>query len=139
MFILVVKCKILQIVNIPSKAMQCKTITGNLISAHKLLQTAAQDIAQLRGSFDAVVKKAYSIASQWGLPKQFLNKRVKKMKTYFDEISEGITLSDLEKRFRVIVFLPMMDILSCQLINRFEGMQSVVTTRVLSSAFLIWI
>ena len=32
---LVVQCKILQIVNIPSKAMQCKTI--ELISAHKLL------------------------------------------------------------------------------------------------------
>ena len=32
---LVVQCKILQIVNIPSKAMQCKTI--DLISAHKLL------------------------------------------------------------------------------------------------------
>ena len=39
---LVVQSKILQIVNIPSKAMQCKTI--DLISPHKLLQTAAQDI-----------------------------------------------------------------------------------------------
>ena len=39
---LVVQCKILQIVNIPSKAMQCKTI--DLISAHKLLQTVAEDI-----------------------------------------------------------------------------------------------
>ena len=51
---LVVQCKILQIVNIPSKAMQCKTI--DLLSAHKLLQTAAEDIAQLRRSFDADTK-----------------------------------------------------------------------------------
>ena len=36
--------------------MQCKTI--NLISAHKLLQTAADNIAQLRRSFDAVLSKA---------------------------------------------------------------------------------
>ena len=43
---LVVQCKILQIVNIPSKAMQSKTI--DLISAHKLLQSVAEDIAQLR-------------------------------------------------------------------------------------------
>ena len=42
---LVVQCKILQIANIPSKAMQCKII--DLISAHKLLQTAAEDIAKL--------------------------------------------------------------------------------------------
>ena len=59
--ILVVQCKILQIVNIPSKAMQCKTI--DLISAHKLLQTAAEDIAQLRKSFDAVLNEVSTFAS----------------------------------------------------------------------------
>ena len=82
---LVVQCKILRIVNIPSKAMQCQTI--NLISAHKLLQTAAEDIAQLRRSFDAVLNEVSTIASTWGLPRQFLNKREKKTKAYFDEIS----------------------------------------------------
>ena len=69
-----------QIVNIPSKAMQCKTI--DLISAHKLLQTAVEDIAQLRRSFDVVLNKASAIASTWGLPRQFLNKRAKKTKSY---------------------------------------------------------
>ena len=68
---LVVQCKILQIVNIPSKAMQCKTI--ELIFIHELLQTAAEDIAQLKKSFDAVLNKASTIASIWGLPRQFLN------------------------------------------------------------------
>ena len=57
---LVVQCKILQIVNIPSKGMQYKTI--DLISAHKLLQTAAEDIVQLR-SFDAALNEASIIAS----------------------------------------------------------------------------
>ena len=73
---LVVQCKILQILNIPSKAMPCETI--DLISAHKLLQTAAKDIAQLGKSFDAVVNETSTIASRWGLPRQFLNKREKK-------------------------------------------------------------
>ena len=123
--ILVVQCKILQIVNIPSKALQCKTI--DLISAHKLLQTAAEDIAQLKRSFDAILNEAFTIASTLGLPRQFLNKKAKKTKAYFDEISEGIMLSDLKKRFCVTVFLPMMDLLSCQLIDRFEGMKSLVT------------
>ena len=82
---LVVQCKILQIVNNPSKAMQCQTI--DLISAHKLLQTAAEDIAQLRRSFDAVLNEVSTIASTWDLPRQFLNKREKKTKAYFDEIS----------------------------------------------------
>ena len=75
---LVMQCKILQIVNVPSKAIQCKTI--DLISAHKLLQTGAEDIAQLRRSFDAVLNEASTIASTWNLPRQFLNKRAKKTK-----------------------------------------------------------
>ena len=83
---LVVQCKILQIVNIPSKAMQYKTI--DLISAHKLLQIATEDIAQLRRSFDAVLNEILTIAFTWGLPRQFLNKRAKKTKAYFDEIPE---------------------------------------------------
>ena len=63
---LVEQRKILQIVNIPSKAMQCKTI--DLISAHKLLQTAAEDIVHLRRSFDAVLNEASTTTSTWGLP-----------------------------------------------------------------------
>ena len=62
---LVVQCMILQIVNIASKAMHCKTI--DLISAHKLLQTVAEDIVQLKRSFDAVLNKISTIASTWGL------------------------------------------------------------------------
>ena len=106
--------------------MQCKTI--DLISAHKLLQTAAEDIAQLRRSFDAVVNEGSTIAYTRGLPRQFLNQRAKNTKAYFNKISEGITLSDPKKPFCVTVFLPIMNILSCQLINRFEGMKSVVTS-----------
>ena len=64
---LVMQCKILQIFNIFSKVIQCKTI--DLISAHKLLQTAAEDIAQFRRSFDAVLIEDFTIASTWGLPR----------------------------------------------------------------------
>ena len=105
---LVVQCKILQIFNIPSKAMQCKTI--DLISAHKLLQTATEDNAQLKRSFDAVLNETFTIASTWDWSRQFLNKRAKKTKAYFDEIFKEITLSYHKKRFCVTVFLPIMDI-----------------------------
>ena len=63
-----------------------------------------------------------------GFAKPVFNQKIKKTNTYFDEISEGITLSDLKKQFCVTVFLPMVVILSCQLINRLEGMKLVVTT-----------
>ena len=135
-FILVVQCKILEIVNILSKAIQCKTI--DLISAHKLLQKAAQNIAEIRTSFGAVINEASSISSQCGLPRQFSNKRTKKTKTFFfDELSEGIALSDPVKRFCVTVFLPLVDIVSRQLIIRFEGMNAlVVAYQVLEPSFL---
>ena len=46
-------------------------------------------------------------------------------------------LSDPKIRFCVTVFLPMMDILCCQLINHFEGMKSVVRLyQVLQASFL---
>ena len=141
---LIVQCKILQIVNILSKAMQCKTIDLNF--AIKLLQTAAEDIAQLKRSFDAILNKADIIAFTWGLPRQFLNKKTKKTNGYFDEISKRIMLSNLKKRFCVTVFLPVMDILSCQLINRFEEMKPVVALydikfwkQVFNQMLLIWI
>ena len=63
---LVVQCKIVQIVNIPLNAMQCKAM--ELISARKFLQTAAEDIIQLRRSFDAILNEASTIASTWILP-----------------------------------------------------------------------
>ena len=91
--------KILQIVNISLKVMQCKTI--DLISAHRLLQITAKDIDQLKRSFDAILNEASTIAFPLGLPRQFLNKRAKKTKAYFDEISEEITLSDPKKQFCV--------------------------------------
>ena len=129
------QCKILQIVNIPLKAMQCKPI--DLIFVHKLLLTASEDISELRRSFNAVLNEASTIASTWGLPRQFLNKTAKKTKAYFYQISEGITLSDSKKRFCLTVFLLIMDILSCQLINRFEGIKSMVTSyQVLEPSFL---
>ena len=71
--------------------------TINLISSKKLLQTAAENIAELKRSFDAVLNGASTITSTWGLPRQFLSKRVKKTKAYFDEIFEGITLNDPKK------------------------------------------
>ena len=66
---LVAQCRILQIVNIPSKAKQCKTIV--LISTHKLLQIAAKDIAQLKRSFNAVLNETSTIASTWGCQDSF--------------------------------------------------------------------
>ena len=101
------------------------------------MQKAAQNIPELRTSFDAVMNEASSISSQWGLPRQFSNKRTKKTKTFFDELSEGIALSDPVKRFRITVFLPLMDIVSRQLINRFEGMNALVMAyQVLEPSFL---
>ena len=100
------------------------------------MRIAAEDIVPLRRRFDAVLKEASSIASTWGLPRQFLNKRAKKTKAYFDEISGGVMLSNSKKQFCVAVFLPIMDIPSRQLINCFDRMKSGMTSlQVLEPSF----
>ena len=86
-FLLVVQCKTLEIVNIPSKAMQCKTI--GLISAHKLLQKSAQNSAELRTSFDAVMNEASSISSQWGLQDSFQTREQRKQKHFLMNYPKG--------------------------------------------------
>ena len=72
-----------------------------------------------------------------GFAKTVLKQKSKENKAYFDQISEGITLSNPKKRFCVTVFLPMIDILSYQLINYIEEMKSVVMSyQVLEPSFL---
>ena len=71
------------------------------------------------------------------LSKTVFEQETKKTNVYFDEISKEITLSNPKKRFCVTVLLPMMDILSCQLIHRFEGMNPLMTLyQVLEPSFL---
>ena len=71
------------------------------------------------------------------MPRQFSNKRTKKIKTFFDELSEEIALSDPVKQFCVTIFLPLMDVVSRQLINRLEGMNALVMAyQVLEPSFL---
>ena len=90
---LVVQCKILQIVNIPLKAMECKTI--DLISAHKLLQAAAKDIVQLKKSFNAVLTEASTIASTWGFSELKLIKNFL-LSSIFQERLSGLALLSIE-------------------------------------------
>ena len=56
-------------VDVSKVTMQCKTI--DLVSAHKLLQTASEDIVQFRRSSDLVQNQASIIAFTLGLPRQF--------------------------------------------------------------------
>ena len=82
-------------------------------------------------------KRSFHYCFYIGFAKTVFKQRAKTAKADFDKISKGITSSDFKKRFCVAVFLQMMDILSCQVINRFEGMKSVLTShQVLEPSFL---
>ena len=72
-----------------------------------------------------------------GLAETVSQQKSKEKKAYFDKISDEITVSNPKKRFCVTMFLSMTNILSCQLINRSEGMKSVVTSyQALEPSFL---
>ena len=78
------------------------------------LKDAIEAVTETRKFYDTIESVynfvGHSIVRWQKLPRQFLNKRAKKTKPYFDEISKGITLSDPEKRVCVTVFLPMTNI-----------------------------
>ena len=117
-----------------SKEIKNKRSTPFVAAAKCVRDIASSPIVVL---FSSVLFFNHKNVVSLGLPKQFLNKRAKKTKACYDKISEGITSSDPTKRFCVIVFLPMINILSCQLINRFEGMKLVVTSySVMEPSFL---
>ena len=77
----------MQIVNIPSKAVQFKPIDLN--SAHKLLQIAAQDIAQLEKSFNAISWLYHQLQK---LPAAlYFMPRVSSVKTFCNFTNQQIT------------------------------------------------
>ena len=94
---LVLQCKVLQIVNIPSKSLQPETY--DLFSAHNLLQNALLRITSFRNKFEEQVIEASEISGEWGLPGQFTKRRIRKNKRHFDELSEDEKLNDPEKLF----------------------------------------
>lgn len=80
----------------------------------------------MRDGFDPLYRNVPEICDKRKIEKKFLDKRSRKVKVYFDELSQEERLNDPEQRFQVTIFYPMIDIVLSQFENRFAGMKDVL-------------
>ncbi|XP_044134789.1 zinc finger MYM-type protein 1-like [Bufo gargarizans] len=121
---LVLQSKIFDTINVVSKLLQSKNI--DLSSAAHLIQKAAPVFSKYRDNFDGAKQTAVELAEKWNIQPQFENKRARKVKRHFDELSIDERLQDPEQYFKTGVFYRCLDIVTNQLSNRFAGMSNVM-------------
>lgn len=114
---------ILRCIYAVSKHLQSKSV--NLSTATVLLKEAADFVSQLRSKFDDVCQRAESTATQWGAEATFKDTRIRTKKRFLEELSNDCRLETPRDRFRVKIFLPVVDTCLMQLQTRFESLQNI--------------
>ncbi|CAB4036455.1 Hypothetical predicted protein, partial [Paramuricea clavata] len=117
--------RVLRAINSASKELQSQKI--NLSVASRLLNCALSEHVILRSFWNSVLLTATALAQFWSSSVTFENKRNRKTKRFFDELSTDRRLTDPEEAFKVNVFYQTVDNAIMQLKQRFEG-QKMVTS-----------
>lgn len=92
----------------------------------------------MRENFQSLLVNDSEICDKWKIEKKFSDKRTRRVKSHFDELSQDERFTDPEQRFRVTTFYPMIDTISSQLENRFAGMKNVLDMyKILQPQYLI--
>uniref|UniRef100_A0ABD2X0A9 Zinc finger MYM-type protein 1-like n=1 Tax=Trichogramma kaykai TaxID=54128 RepID=A0ABD2X0A9_9HYME len=120
---IVMECKILEMTNMVSKELQKANV--DLFYASELLKLSLDNLNELRNNFEKVIEAAQVLASSWEIEAVFENKRVRKVKSFFDELSKHEAIGDPRHSFEVNVFNAHLDIIIEQLSSRFEGTQKI--------------
>jgi hypothetical protein len=123
--------QILRCIYAVSKQLQSKSV--NLSTATRLLKEAVDFVCELRSKFDDVCRTAESTASKWGAATTFKESRTITKKRFFGELASDCRLDTPRDRFRVKIFLPVVDKCIMQLKTRFESLHNV--TRLFSFLF----
>lgn len=95
---LVIECKLLQMINLVSKQLQSKNIDLSYVA--ELLKTALENVKQLRNGFDDVIQEASLLAESLGISTEFQQKRAKRTKTFFDEVSAHKVITNAHQSTR---------------------------------------
>ena len=117
--------RVLRAINNASRELQSQKI--DLSAASRLLNCALSELVILRSSWNSVLLTATALAQSWSSSVTFENKRNRKTKRFFNELSTDRRLTDPEEAFKVNVFYQTVDNAIMQLKQRFEG-QKMVTS-----------
>ncbi|XP_053158078.1 zinc finger MYM-type protein 1-like isoform X1 [Hemicordylus capensis] len=125
-FLVVLLSNILEPVNAVSKMLQSPQTDLSKVASY--LQTIHANWQENKNNYDSFRKTAAKMSETWGISQVFEEQRMRKVKSFQDELCEDQRSTCAEDRFRVNVFLCVLDIASSQLKQRFEGLHEVVTT-----------
>ncbi|XP_053150025.1 zinc finger MYM-type protein 1-like [Hemicordylus capensis] len=125
-FLVVLLPKILEPLNTVSKMLQSPQ--ADLSKAATYLQIIHAGLQENKNNYDFFRKTAAKMSEMWGISQVFEEQHMQKEKGFHHELFEDQRLISAEDRFRVNVFLCVLDIASSQLKQRFEGLHDVVTT-----------
>jgi hypothetical protein len=123
--LLVMFSKIFSCITPLSKYLQAKSIDMSDAQTH--LSNAYDNIKQLRESFEDIKCSAIQLSHSWGVQTSFQDKRMHRIKSHFDELSQDQRIENNEKRFKAEIFNKVMDILSSRLHERFQSFRCVIS------------
>ena len=122
--ILVFLGKIIERVNLTSKTLQNYDIS--LDEAMNDLQKSLLQLVEMRNSFSRIVEEAEKIAKTWNIENMSLrNRRKRRIKTFFDELSDDFEFKDPLHNFKVKVFNKVLGILIFEMSSRFERVKNI--------------
>lgn len=122
-FICIILTEILSQLNLVSKLLQSKNV--DLLKATDNLKNAKTNLEKFRNGYENAKANALNIASKWKVNPEFSNKRKKIIKKHFDELAQDFRFENNEHAFKINVFYKVLDVVCCQLHNRFVGMNEV--------------
>ena len=83
-------------------------------------------ISIVRNDFDNICQLAEDMAKKLGVETSFNGTRIRRRKKFFDELLKDARLESRLDRFRIHVFLPVVDTCLGRLKTRFESLRCIV-------------
>lgn len=79
----------------------------------------------LRNDFSSLLQEAEVVAKSWQIDISFVQSRQRKVKRFYDELSEDFRFNEPSEKFRITVFNASLDVQISQLKTRFVSMRKI--------------
>lgn len=115
--------KILSKINLASKILQSPG--ADIGKAVDLIQNTIENMGKIRDNFNILIEEANCKALQWDVTPEFSCKRTRKVKQFYDELSQDQRLSQGNHYFKTQVLYRCIDTVVTQLKTRFVGLSEI--------------
>ncbi|KAG5862740.1 hypothetical protein JTB14_001400 [Gonioctena quinquepunctata] len=102
-------------------------VYNDLFRACKSLESTYTKIKEYRDDYDQLTTEATNVTAKWSIQPKFQEKRNITSKKKFGEPNTQYLFSEKEHFFKVNIYYKTIDIVLCQIKNRFEAMNTTVS------------